>query len=260
MADVTQAEFLAAFGIQEQVPATGETPPEGEKDKVLIPDTEEPEEGDGPKEGAPTEPSGDTKEEPPAEPAPDKSGQRFAAMRVQLKQYETLLKDVAGLLKVEADDPDKMRTAIEDAVLKAQAKTSNVPEELLRQTKQNNEELTALRREQHVAATYGQFQKVMDTFKISQGELKAYAEQLAASGIDPFDATQKLDLVEKYKVLNFDKLLKKAQDEAIAAEQARATKAQTHSSKPNAKQGSGSGDPAKVTTQFELQKFLDTAN
>lgn len=196
--------------------------------------------------------------EPQQTPAVDKSQQAFINMRQQNKKYSDMLKGIAGVLGVEGDHSDEANilAALQSKITANEAKQNNVPVEMyerLKQLEQRDQEYTAVQTQQRVASG---FEAVKNQFSLTQPELNTFAEDLVKSGRNPLEAN--LDLVSEYKAMYFDKLVQKAADAAIAAEQERASKANTQSTKPSNKTGNNpteTGDQ-KVGNVRELENWL----
>jgi hypothetical protein len=101
------------------------------------------------------------------------------------------------------------------------------------------------------------FQTVKDKFGLDQDKLNSFATELIQLGINPLE-NDNVNLVDQYKLIHHDDIVKAEIAKAIAAEQARAAKATTSSSTPDNKQGNGGGggEPGKVDSVRDLEKFL----
>jgi len=184
-----------------------------------------------------------------------KASQRFAEMRIQLKNYESLMGEIATVLGVtDVKDSEAVRLALQDKVLQAQAKSTGVPEEILRQNKLNAERLNQLESRDIEAEAYAGFQKVKDNYKLSDKDISEFANQLRNVNKNPF--ATRMDLLTEYRNMNHESIIKKATDEAIKAEQARADKANNHSTVPNTKQGGDGGSTSQVNTVKDLDALL----
>lgn len=227
--------------------ATEEEPEEESQDVVDNPEEETP--------------AAEEEEEPEEDPEPpiqdDKAQQAFIHMRQQNKKYADMLKGVAGVLGLEGDvsDEQALLTALQTKVAEKEAEKNNIPVELyqrLRLLEERDQEFTALQRQQAVAAG---FETVKKQFNLTQEELNAFAETLVQNGKNPLSTD--LNLVNEYKVINYDRLVQKAADEAVAAEQARAAKAGNNSTTPSDKNGKPpeTGDQ-KVNSVRDLENFF----
>lgn len=256
MSDVVDYnEFLAAFGVTPETPPTevDKTPP---ADPVKVDETK-------PQEPTTPEPaSTETKpveEDPkvvtkPVEPV-DKAGQAFAQMRTENKKFQTALKGIAEVLGVQdTKNPEEMINTLQALVTKAQAQKQGVPTELLQRLQtleQRDQEYTSNQTRQ---AAYIGFQKVKDTFELSDSDLAAFADTLVAENINPFE--QVIDLVSEYKLRNFEKIVAAAQAKGAQLEAERALKASTHSTTPSKTQGQANADTEKITSVAELNNWF----
>ncbi len=234
----TMDDFLSAFGVEANT-----APEEGQPENEVVP---EPETVTPAEEEAP----------PVLEEGGDKTAQAFAQMRVENKKYQKMITGIAEMLGVQdVTNPEAVTQVIEQKLIEAEAKKQNVPPEMLARLQQlelHNQEYIQNQTRQ---VAYAGFQKVKDSFKLTNQEVEQFATALQQQGLNPFD--KPLDLVKEYRVLNFDKLLADAEAKGAQAEIQRSTKAQNQGSTPNTKQGQGDVDEVKITTVKDLDAWFD---
>lgn len=263
MEQVTQTDFLAAFGITEP-PADPPTDPPTEPpaDPPSDPPTDPPVD---PPSDPPVDPPKDSPEDPPAAPPakpeekPDKAAQAFAQMRVENSTYKQTLNQVAKILGItEVKDPVALSEAIKAKALESQAKQENIPVEILqkldRLEKMEEKFETETRKTQSAIG----FQTVKDKFNLDEKKLIEFAQSLLDDGINPHE--QDVDLVAEYRSRNFDTLLKEAEDRGRAAEAARIEKAKNHGSDPGDNNGNPPGAQEKISTVKDLDKYFNEIN
>lgn len=199
----------------------------------------------------PNESEGEQQQVPSAE---DKRNFAFGKMRTEINQLTDLLGKVAKANGVEYSDSKDLLAKLNDDAIQKMAQRQNIPVEIL-------QELEALRRDSEQfkaqqrrdAAAIG-FQKVMDTYGLTQEQLKEFAVELDNKGKNPFE--QNIDLMAEYKMLHYDDILnaavKKAVEEALKKDSA----ANQSSSTPNQQQGGTGGEPQKITTVAGLTALL----
>ena len=257
--DISSEEFLNAFGVEapqeETEESTEETPGEEEEQSSSsseAPDSQEQtdsqEETDS-QETQQTEETQQTQEQ-------DKTAQAFAAMRVQNKKYEQLLKGMAEVLDVQdTDDPDKLSEALKDKVVQAQAKKQNVDPELLSRLKQLEERDQQYTQEERRKEAYLGFQRVKEQFDLDDTSLKDFANQLVQEGLNPFE--EQVNLTSAYIERNYQKLVADAEARGAQKEAERAANAGSHSTSPGSTQG-GTGDeaPQEVNSISDLDKWM----
>lgn len=187
--------------------------------------------------------------------AEDKRNFAFGKMRTEINQLTELLGKVAKANGVDYSDSKDLVAKLNDDAIQKMAQRQNVPVEIL-------QELEALRRdsEQFKAqqrrdtAAIG-FQKVMDTYGLTQEQLKQFAVELDQAGKNPFE--QNIDLMAEYKMLHYDDILnaavKKAVEEALKKDSA----ANQSSSTPTQQQGGSGGEPQKISTVAGLTALLN---
>ena len=187
-----------------------------------------------------------------------KANAAFAKMRTQNKQMQQTLSRLGGMLGVESEDPDALINALTGKMQEFEAKQTQIPLALL-QRLEAAERYMASQDEQRIgdAARIG-FQKVKDTYKLTDNQLNEFAVKLRDAGKNPF--TQAIDLMQEYKLMYFDTLMQQARDEAAAAATQRQQKAKEHSTSPNKAQGSVGGGASSVSSVAELSQLLAKNN
>ena len=235
-------DVYTAFGITPPAPSADPpaTPPAGDPPAGTPAPATEPPATDPPTTDPPaTDPPAT---DPPATPpGPDKAQQAFAAMRVQNKQYETLLKSMAEVLGVQETDPVKMTDALKEKIIDAQAKAQNIDPKLLGRLQQLEEKNQYHEREETQRLAYLGFQRVKENFGLDDASLQQFATQLATDGINPF--AERLDLVNAYISRNYPKLMADAEARGVQKEAERAANATGHSTVPGTSTG-GTPEPA----------------
>lgn len=263
----TPADVWAAFGITDPNSKPPTDPPRGsgEKDPPQDPpkDPQDPPQDppEDPPEDSNKDPNKDPKDppkDPPKNPPPEnKAAAEFARMRIENKKLSTLLGDVAKILGIQdISDPEKMLQAVQEKVLQAQAKAIGIPEDILKRQKETEEKLTQYEQNQMRTQAYLGFQKVMDTYKLTQAQLNAFADELLEQGRNPF--TTPMDLVKEYRDLHWEDILEAEREKARQEEADRAAKAANHSTQPSTKDGKPGGDPAKITTVRDLDAWMNS--
>lgn len=204
------------------------------------------------------DPAADPEPQPSQEPEIDKSQQAFIHMRQQNKKYADTLKGIANVLGIEGNnDEAALLAALQTKIAEKEAQQNNVPVELyqrLKQLEERDQEYSALQRQQMIAAG---FETVKNTFNLTQQELNDFAGKLIEQGKNPLYTD--LNLVNEYRVLNFDNLVQKSIESALAAERERAAKATNNSTNPSDQTGKApeTGDQ-KVTSVQGLENFFRT--
>lgn len=267
----TPADVWAAFGITDPNSKPPTDPPggSGEKDPPKDPPQDPPKDPQDPPQDPPKDPPEDSNKDPnkdpkdppkdpPKNPPPEnKAAAEFARMRIENKKLSTLLGDVAKILGIQdISDPEKMLQAVQEKVLQAQAKAIGIPEDILKRQKETEEKLTQYEQNQLRMQAYLGFQKVMDTYKLTQAQLNAFADELLEQGRNPF--TTPMDLVKEYRDLHWEDILKAEREKALQEEADRAAKAANHSTQPPTKDGKPGGDPAKITTVRDLDIWMNS--
>lgn len=184
----------------------------------------------------------------------------FAQMRSENSALKKLVGDIAGVLGINPNTPQaQMQVAVQEAIIKAQAKQQNLDPAVLQRLNQLEQYKEANERQSLTNKAYMGFQTVKNQFNLSDKELEGFADQLMQSGVNPF--TTDVDLVTEYKVRNFDKLIAAAEQRGAANEAARQQKVAQHSSQPSNATGAGSdSEPDKITSTTALTNWFDEHN
>ena len=153
----------------------------------------------------------------------------FAQMRSENTALKRLVSDIAGVLGVDPNTPQvQMQAAVQDAIIKAQAKQQNVDPAVLQKISQLEQYKEQQERQSLSNRALMGFQTVKNQFNLSDTDLDGFAEQLMQAGVNPF--TKEVDLVAEYKLRNFDALIAAEEERGIAKEASRKQTVAAHSS------------------------------
>ncbi len=186
-----------------------------------------------------------------------KANAAFAQMRSENTALKKLVGDIAGVLGIDPSTPQaQMQSAVQEAILKAQAKQQNLDPAVLQRLQQLEQYKEANERQSLTNKAYMGFQTLKNQFNLSDKQLEGFADQLMQAGVNPF--TTDVDLVTEYKLRNFDKLINAAEQRGAAKEAERQQNVAQHSSQPNKTTGAGSNsEPDKITSTSELTSWFD---
>lgn len=203
-------------------------------------------------DGAQTSQTGDANKT-----ANTKQAQAFAQMRITNQQQAQLIKQIAGVVGItDAKDPEAIMNALQQVVVKAQSQKQGIPEEFLTRLNHLETMNSEYQKQQAYIAAGRGFQTIKDKYGLDNDGLEAFAQELIADGLNPYESP--IDLVAEYKVRHFDELIEQAVQRGIEQEAQRAAKAGAQGSTPSdTKGGSPNSDTPKITTVAELNKFLD---
>jgi hypothetical protein len=182
----------------------------------------------------------------------------FGKMRKELSNMTELLGKVATANGIEYRDTKELVAKLNDEALQKMAQKQSVPVELLREIEQLRQDSAAYKQQRLKDEASLGFQQVMDTYKLSNEQLKAFALELDDAGKNPFE--QPVDLLAEYRLRHFDDIIEAAKKAAVE-EALRKDSAATQSSTTPAKAtGSSAGAPQKVTTVQGLNALLAGVN
>ena len=257
--DITLEDVKAKFGITDPADdPPADDPPADDPPADSADDPPADSEDDPPADSEDDPPEDDPPKDPPKPSADTKAGRAFAQMRVQNAQYQKTLNGIAKILGVtDTSNPDTLIAQLNKVILEKEAKDKNVPTELLERLQILEERDKEYSQKQIMENAYLGFQRVKDMFNLDEAGLQAFADELVAAGINPFES--KVDVVREYKLLHFDDLIQAAVEQGIKQEQERAAKAANHSTAPNPQKGPGqSGNPEKITTVAQLNDWMNS--
>lgn len=254
--------LMGSFPEPETPPAdpkpSAQDPPQGDPpaDPAKKPD-DPPPAGDDPPPADPAK-----KDPPPADPANPEDvfagkghNKAFAEMRIANTKYLGLFTRLGNAIGIQgAQEPEQIVEAIAAKIRELEAKQVNVPPEFLERVERGEQAMQELRQNQLREQAALGFQKVKTEFKLNDEELVAFANQLNDAQINPF--TMEVNLMDEYRRLNFDTIVQKRIEEALAKEAARQDKVDGHSSTPPATKGAGGGTETKINTVAGMKNFL----
>ena len=186
----------------------------------------------------------------------NKSNYAFGQMRVQIRQQQQLLSKMADALGIEYKDGNDLLEKLNDDALSRLSEKQNIPKEFLERIEQL-EGIASVAREQelrHNAITG--FQKVANDYGLDDNALQNFAKELDELGKNPF--VEDYDVVELYKAIHFDDIVKKKCEEAVEAALARDNRASRRSTKPGAARTPDSNnDGDAISTVASLNAALN---
>lgn len=187
----------------------------------------------------------------------DKRNFAFGKMRTEINQLTELLGKVAKANGVDYSDSKDLVAKLNDDAIQKMAQRQNVPVELLKEIEALRQDSAQLKAQQRRDAAAIGFQQVMDTYKLTQDELKAFAVELDNAGKNPFE--QPIDLMAEYKIMHYDDILQAAVKSAVEEALKKDSAATQSSSTPAQQQGGNGGENQKITTVAGLTALLNDA-
>lgn len=189
-------------------------------------------------------------------PVPDKANQAFAHMRTQNAKLENLLTKIAQATGIEYSNIDDLAVKLSDDALSKLATKQNVPLELLQKIEALEQTDKLFKQEQLRTTALNGFQNLTTDFGLSQEELVAFAKELDANNMNPFE--KPVDLKATYASMHLDDIIAKKTQAAVEAALRGNSAANNQSTKPNPLQGQGgvTTEPT-VTTVAGLNALLD---
>lgn len=218
----------------------------------------EPAQGDDNSDETHTTPEDNPTQQQNQTPSPeDKRNFAFGKMRTEINQLTELLGKVAKANGVDYSDAKDLVAKLNDDAIQKMAQRQNVPVELLQEIEALRQDSAQLKAQQRRDAAAIGFQKVMDTYGLTQEQLKEFAVELDNQGKNPFE--QNIDLLAEYKIMHYDDILQAAVKKAVEEALKKDSAANQSSSTPAQQQGGNGGENQKITTVAGLTALLNDA-
>lgn len=184
----------------------------------------------------------------------DKDANAFAEMRVQNKAMSDMLKKIADATGIQYTDQNDMLDKLNSDALTKLAEKQGVPVEILQrmETLERNSQLYL--QQQNESRLRAGFINLKQDYGLSDEEMMTFAKQLDDDKVD----LSKVDLVAEYRNRNFEAIVQKRIDAAVAAALSKDQQAQAQSTQPTA-QGAAQQAAAKteqITTVAGLRSWL----
>ena len=232
-------------------PQEGDPAPSGQE-----PDPVEPQEPDSSTEGQEPDPQNNSGDDTDVDALlgddPKDANKAFASMRVKNKELTGIVNSIASVIGLDPAQmsADELKDAMNQAILEAQSKQTNIPKEFLDRLnylENQNKEREAERF--HAEARNGLL-AIKQQYGASQEELTEFLSNLAQDGIDPMH--QAVDLATEYVKRNFDKVEAK-----VNAELERRDKASKQASTPNNSTSKAPENGAEINSVKDFERALN---
>ena len=180
----------------------------------------------------------------------------FAQLRQEANQKKQLLTGLQKILNIPEDTPmEDVMSKVQEAIVKAQAKQTGVPEDIINKINNLEQRDKEYRAHQLQENAYLGFSKIQKEFGLDQAGVKAFAVELLKDNMNPFE--QDVDVIKEYKLRHFNDIIQAEVAKAVQAEQQRAAKAGTQSTQPGNTQGQTKGETGKINSIKELDNWFD---
>lgn len=180
----------------------------------------------------------------------------FAQLRQEANQKKQLLTGLQKILNIPEDTPmEDVMSKVQEAIVKAQAKQTGVPEDIINKINNLEQRDKEYRAHQLQENAYLGFSKIQKEFGLDQAGVKAFAVELLKDNMNPFE--QDIDVIKEYKLRHFNDIIQAEVAKAVQAEQQRAAKAGTQSTQPGNTQGQTKGETGKINSIKELDNWFD---
>ena len=186
-----------------------------------------------------------------------KQNYTFAKMRTENSRMSSTMQKLGQMLGIpNYTDENALLEGLNTKMLELQSTQSKVPLDFLQDAETTKQKLSVLERQQYSAQTELGFQKVKDEYKLSNTDLKAFATKLFEEGKNPY--AQPMNLLNEYRVMFHDEIVKRATAAAVEEALKRDQKAANQSTKPGTVTGSAQGGGQGVQSMADLNALLDS--
>lgn len=160
----------------------------------------------------------------------NKQNKAFAEMRIQNKEYEQFLLQMAKVAKLDVKTAKEAKDVLAARLQQTEAKQKQMDPQVLAELEESRKQIAELQQSRVREKAIAGFAQLKTLHGLSDNDLNDFADALVTQKKNPFE--QEMDLVAEYRLANFDKLMEKAREEGRLAEIARSTKAQQSGSNP----------------------------
>ena len=181
----------------------------------------------------------------------------WAEMNKQNKQLTKMLGNIAQAQGIEFKNNKELYEKMGSLSIEQLSKKTGVPVELMTEIEAMRNDTEQWKQERAQQQAEQGFAKIATDYGLNEKDLLAFADELDQKGLNPFTQTN-VDVEATYKQLHMEEIIEKRVAVAVEKALKRSDAADTHSSVPNRKQGSGNGGKLteKVDTVSKLSEFL----
>jgi hypothetical protein len=237
-------------------PQEGDPAPSGQE-----PAPAEPQEPEGSTEGQEPEPQNNSGDDPDVDALlgddPKDANKAFASMRIKNKELTGIVNSIASVIGLDPAQmsADELKTAMNQAILEAQSKQTNIPTEFLERLNYLENQNKEREAERYHAEARNGLLAIKQQYGASQEELTEFLSNLAQDGIDPMH--QAVDLATEYVKRNFDKVVAAQVEAKVNAELERRDKAATQASTPNNSTSKAPENGAEINSVKDFERALN---
>ena len=183
-----------------------------------------------------------------------KQNKAFAEMRIKNKEYETFLMNMARVAKLDVKGAQDAMNILSARIQATEAKQKQMDPTILKELEDSRKQISEMQAERLKERTISDFARLKATHSLSDAQLNEFADTLISKNKNPFE--QEMDLVNEYRLINFDKLIEAAREQGRQEEIARSTNAKASSTTP----GSQRATPESTGEQKAIKnpEDLDT--
>lgn len=205
---------------------------------------------------AETETTSDTSQTFSAEEHFNKQNKAFAEMRIKNKDYEQFIMQLAAAANLNAGNVQEAKNILAERVQQLEAKQKNTDPKVLKELEDSRKRISEMENARLKEHAISDFARLKSLHGLSDSDLNSFADLLISKNKNPFE--QEMDVVNEYRLLNFDKLIEQAREQGRQEEIARRTKAQTSSTNPGTQRAASdtTGEPQPIKDEKGLTDFF----
>lgn len=187
-----------------------------------------------------------------------KQNKAFAEMRIKNKEYEQFLMNMARVAKLDVKGAQDAMAVLQERLQQTEAKQKQMDPQVLKELEDSRRQLSEMQAARLKERAISDFARLKATHGLSDADLNEFADTLISKNRNPFE--QEMDLVNEYRLTNFDKLIERAREEGRQEEIARSAKAQASSTSPSDQRATpaGAGTPTAIKTVEDLEALFKT--
>ena len=186
----------------------------------------------------------------------NKQNKAFAEMRIKNKEYEQFLMQMATVANLNVKNAQEAKNVLTERLQQTVAKQKNIDPQVLKELEESRKQISEMEHARLKEHTLNDFARLKRLHGLSDSDLNKFADTLITKNKNPFE--QEMDLVNEYRLLNFDKLMEQAREQGRQEESARSTKAQNSSTNPGNQRATAenTGEPNSIKDPDELSAFF----
>lgn len=187
-----------------------------------------------------------------------RSAVAFAKLRTENANKQKLIKDMAQVLGIAANDLDdnQLIEQAKNKIIELQSKERGIPESFLKEFNELKEQQRISMEANKRTVIAQDLADIKTRFNVSDKDMRTFVDNLIRDGYNPF--VKDVNLRYEYINRNFETIMEQAVERGRLEEQQRAAKAAQSASSPNGKTGNSASSSKPINSIQALNEILDT--